>query len=162
MTHLTQLQLDTLWSRLILTRHVKTLWPLCAMSSWPCDLFKLPVDLINMQLGHMVIHLDNGQQLWSSYMFTVIWLVNNNLSEASVEIHSVTGIIESEPSEKFFWWKYMWKNQNFCGFPISIPKYTLWDPLLTQPGLWPCDLIITSKSQFKVCRFQICCIEVQS
>ena len=53
-----------------------------------------------MQLGHMVTHLDNGQHLHSSYMYTVIWLVNNDLSEVSVQIHSVTGIIESEPSEK--------------------------------------------------------------
>ena len=37
-----------------------------------------------MQLGHMVTHLDNGQHLHSSYMYTVIWLVNNDLSEVSV------------------------------------------------------------------------------
>ena len=75
-----------------------------------------------MQLGHMVTHLDNGQHLHSSYMYTVIWLVNNDLSEVSVQIHSVTGIIESEPS--------MGKNQNFR-FLIFIPKHTLWNPHLT-------------------------------
>ena len=52
-----------------------------------------------MQLGLMVTHMDSGQHLCSSYMYTVIWLVNNDLSEVSVKIHSVTGIIESEPNE---------------------------------------------------------------
>ena len=96
-----------------------------------------------MQLGHMVTHLDNGQHLHSSYMYTVIWLVNNDLSEVSIQIHSVTGIIESEPSENSynrnvwekiktlgFWFSYQNTHQNFR-FLIFIPKHTLWNPHLT-------------------------------
>ena len=88
-------------------------------------------------------------------MYTVIWLVNNDLSEASVKIHSVTGIIESEPSENSYNGNIWEKNQNFFGFLIFIPKHTLWNAHLTQPELWPCDLIITFKSEFKLCSFQI-------
>ena len=84
-----------------------------------------------MQLGHIVTHLDNGQHLHSFYMYTVIWLVNNDLSEVSVQIHSVTGIIESEPSENSYNRNVWEKNQNFFRFLIFIPKHTLWNPHLT-------------------------------
>ena len=36
------------------------------------------------------------------------------------------------------------------------------EPHLTQHELWPCDPIITFKSQFKVCHFQICYIAAES
>ena len=155
MTHLTHLQLDTLWSRLIMTRYVQMLWTLSIISLWPCDLFKLPVDFINMQLGHMVTHLDNGQHLHLSYMYTVIWLVNNDLSEVSVQIHSVTGIIESEPSENSYN-RNVWEKIKTLGFWFSYqntPYETLISPNLN------CDLVtsLVFKSQFKLCCFQICC-----
>ena len=71
-----------------------------------------------MQLGHMVTHLDNSQHLHSSYMYTVIWLVNNDLSEVSVQIHSVTGIIESEPSENSYN-RNVWEKIKTLGFWFS-------------------------------------------
>ena len=50
----------------------------------------------------MVTHLDNGQHLHSSYMYTV-------------QIHSVTGIIESEPSENSYN-RNVWEKIKTLGF----------------------------------------------
>ena len=125
-----------------MTRYVQMLWTLSIISLWPCDLFKLPVDFINMQLGHMVTHLDNGQHLHSSYMYTVIWLVNNDLSEVSVQIHSVTGIIESEPSENSYN-RNVWEKIKTLGFWFSYqntPYETLISPNLN------CDLVTSFQS----------------
>ena len=57
------------------------------------------------------------------------------MSEASVKMHSVTGIIESEPSENSYNGNVWGKNQNFFGFLIFILKHTLWNAHLTQPEL---------------------------
>ena len=125
-----------------MTRYVQMLWTLSIISLWPCDLFKLPVDFINMQLGHMVTHLDNGQHLHSSYMYTVIWLVNNDLSEVSVQIHSVTGIIESEPSEHSYN-RNVWEKIKTLGFWFlyqNTPYETLISPNLN------CDLVTSLQS----------------
>ena len=126
-----------------MTRDVQMLWALSIISLWPCDLFKLPVNFINMQLGHMVTHLDNGQHLHSSYMYTVIWLVNNDLSEVSVQIHSVTGIIESEPSENSYNRNVWEKIKTSLGFRFSYqntPYETLISPNLN------CDLVTSLPS----------------
>ena len=90
-----------------------------------------------MQLGHMVTHLDNGQHLHSSYMYTVIWLVNNDLSEVSVQIHSVTGIIENSYNRN------VWEKIKTLGFWFSYqntPYETLISPNLN------CDLVTSLQS----------------
>ena len=82
------------------------------------------------------------------YMYTVIWLVNNDLSEASVKIHSVTGIIESEPSENSYNGNVWEKNQNFFGFLIFIPKTHLMEcsshPTWIVTSLSPLNLNLNS------------------
>ena len=71
-------------------------------------------------------------------MYTVIWLVNNDLSEASVKIHSVTGIIESKPSENSYngnVWKKIKTSLCFWFSYQNTPYGTPFSPNLN------CDLV---------------------